>query len=79
MLKENTVDPKQEVQDYEEKSPLASGVPDLLSSSLLPSKDWNSDPGELDPDFAEDTEAGRELSGVKEEDFYNGENCDCNC
>ena len=75
MLKENTVDTKQEVQEYEERGPFASGVPELLLS-----KDWSSDPGGLDADFIEDTDAERELSGLKrEEDFYTGGNFYCNC
>ena len=79
LLKENTVDPKEEVQEFEEKGPLASWVPQfhLTTSSLLASEDCNSDPEALD--FIKDTEAEGELSGLKEEDFYNGENFYCNC
>ena len=80
MLKENDVDPKQEVPEYEEKSSCSSRVPAILRSSLLPSKDCNSDPGALDNDFIEDTEADRDSElKEEEEDFYNGEKFYQNC
>ena len=60
--------------EYEEKSSLASRVPAILRSSLLPSN-CNSDPGALDNDFIEDTEADRDSElKEEEEDFYNGKN-----
>ena len=71
MLKENTVDPKQEVPEYEEKAPPPRRLPEkLLSSSFLPRKDLDSDPGELDAHLIKDTKGG--LKEKEEEDFYQG-------
>ena len=74
-MNESNVDPKQEVLEYEERSPLASRVPEIPDSGLLPSEDCNPDPPALDPDILEHTETERDSElKEEEEDFYNGEN-----
>ena len=79
-MNESNVDPKQEVLENEEKSPLASRVPEIPDSGLLPSEDCIPDPPALDPDILEHTETERD-SELKEEDedFYNGEIFFGNC
>ena len=74
LLNDNSVEPKEEVQEdeveFEIESPPAfpSVIPEF--KPIVPKDDYDSDPGALDDDFVEDE------SGVKEEkeDQLDGEN-----